>query len=289
MTARPVNPLGVHALVWVGGVGREDFRLAAESSAQAGYDVLEIAALDPAAIDIAHTAALLRDHGLRGVCSLGLDLDADISSDDDAIVARGEQRLNDALSVVSGIGADFMGGVVYSALAKYDRPATAAGRDNLVAALQRLAARAADLGVRIGLEVVNRYETNVLNTTAQAVTLIEEIAALNIVVHLDSYHANIEETSMAAAVQACGRHLGYVHIGESHRGYLGSGSVDFDGLFGALRAAAYTGTVTFESFSSAVVSPDLSNRLGIWRDLWDDGMDLAVHAREFIASRLTPA
>ena len=171
-------------------------------------------------------------------------------------------------------------------MAKYDRPPTVAGRTNLVGALQRLASRASDLGVTVGLEVVNRYESNVVNTAAQAVQLVGEIGARNVVVHLDSYHANIEETSMAAAVAACGRHLGYVHIGESHRGYLGSGSVDFDGLFDALKASGYAGTVTFESFSSAVVSPDLSNRLGIWRDLWDDGMDLAVHARDFIVNRL---
>lgn len=286
MSGAVVNPLGVHALVWVGGFSREECRVAVQSTAKAGYDVLEIPALDPDSIDVADTAAVLRDHGLRGVCSLGLDLDADISSHDAAVVVRGEQRLQDALSVVSGIGGDYVGGVLYSAMAKYDRPPTAAGRANLVGALQRLASRAFDLGVTVGLEVVNRYESNVVNTAAQAVELIDEIGARNVVVHLDSYHANIEETSMAAAVTACGRHLGYVHIGESHRGYLGSGSVDFDGLFDALKTSGYTGTVTFESFSSAVVSPDLSNRLGIWRNLWDDGMDLAVHAREFITNRL---
>jgi D-psicose/D-tagatose/L-ribulose 3-epimerase len=46
--------------------------------------------------------------------------------------------------------------------------------------------------------------------------------------------------------------------------------------------------VTFESFSSAVVHPDLSNDLAVWRNLWDDGDDLAAHARDFMASRLRP-
>ncbi len=62
----------------------------------------------------------------------------------------------------------------------------------------------------------------------------------------------------------CGR---YVHIGESHRGYLGTGSVDFGALFRALAAADYRGPLTFESFSSAVVSPSLSNTLCVWRNL----------------------
>ena len=60
----------------------------------------------------------------------------------------------------------------------------------------------------------------------------------------------------------------YVHIGESHRGYLGTGSVDFQGLFRGLAAIDYAGPLTFESFSSAVVSPSLSNTLCVWRNLY---------------------
>lgn len=59
----------------------------------------------------------------------------------------------------------------------------------------------------------------------------------------------------------------YIHIGESHRGYLGTGSVDFQGLFRGLAAIDYKGPLTFESFSSAVVSPSLSNTLCVWRNL----------------------
>ena len=78
----------------------------------------------------------------------------------------------------------------------------------------------------------------------------------------------------------------YVHIGESHRGYLGRGSVDFDGFFSALSSSGYRGPITFESFSRAVVSKDLSNTLCVWRDVWLDGEALATHARQFIARQL---
>lgn len=81
----------------------------------------------------------------------------------------------------------------------------------------------------------------------------------------------------------------YVHVGEAHRGYLGSGSVDFEGLFRALVASGYAGPITFESFSSAVVSKDLSNALCVWRNLWEDGDDLAAHARQFIDGHLRAA
>src|SRR5690606_20827866 len=100
---------------------------------------------------------------------------------------------------------------------------------------------------------------------------------------LDSYHMNIEERSFSEAIKAAaaaGR-LGYVHIGESHRGYLGEGSVPWAEFFGALREVDYQGAVTFESFSSRVLHPTLSTSLAIWRDLWDDNVGLATHALAF--------
>ena len=49
------------------------------------------------------------------------------------------------------------------------------------------------------------------------------------------------------------------------------------------------GTITFESFSSAVVDPELSRTLRIWRDVWTDGMDLAKQARRYIDEQITAA
>lgn len=87
-------------------------------------------------------------------------------------------------------------------------------------------------------------------------------------------------------MRIAGDRLGYVHVGESHRGYLGSGPIDFPQFFAALRDSGYAGPVTFESFSSAVVHPELSNTLAVWRNLWDDGEDLARHAHGFMAEHL---
>ena len=92
---------------------------------------------------------------------------------------------------------------------------------------------------------------------------------------------------MFSPVLDTGELLSYVHIGESHRGYLGTGSVDFDTFFRALRRIGYDGPVVFESFSSAVVAPDLSRMLGIWRNLWSDSAELGAHANAFIRGKLT--
>ena len=83
--------------------------------------------------------------------------------------------------------------------------------------------------------------------------------------------------------------MGYFHVGESHRGYLGTGTIDFRTIFRSLADIGYTGTITFESFSSAVVDPNLSNVLAVWRNLWSDGEDLARHAKDFMEVELYAA
>ena len=288
MTTIP-NLLGVHALVWVGGWSKDQCREAIKNSAEAGYGLIEIPALDPKSIDVEHTKATLKEFGLKGACSLGLSFDADINNDDSEIAKRGEARLMDALNVVEQLGGDYLGGVIFSALGKYKFPPTKKARDNAVAALKRLAIAAQAKGITLGLEPVNRYESNLLNTGSQALEMIKDIGEPNVVVHLDIYHMNIEEQNLVSPVLEAGNKLGYVHIGASHRGPLGTGNIDFDSFFGALAKIGYKGTITFESFSSTVVAPDLSSTLGIWRNLWTDNKSMAKSAREYIENKIVAA
>ena len=280
------NPLGVHALVFTGGTSPEQVRRAVDLAATTGYDLLELALLDPENIDVAAARAAVEGAGISVTGSLGLAPATDVSSEDPDAVAAGEKLLRSALDVVAGLGGQHLCGVIYSAMGKYLAPATPRGRANAVAVLQRLADRASEQGIQLSVEVVNRYETNVINTAGEALAFLDEVDRPNVKVHLDTYHMNIEENTMDGPVLALGDRLGYVHIGESHRGYLGSGSVEFGPFFRALAQNGYTGPVTFESFSSAVVDPVLSNQLGVWRNLWDDSEHLARHARAFMHTAL---
>ena len=284
-----MNKIGIHALVWVGGWSQNESRQAIAGAAETGYDLIEVPLLNPKAVDVAATARQLAEFGVSATTSLGLAFDTDISSADKTVVARGEALLNDALGVCRDIGSTYMGGVIFSALGKYHTAPTAAGRDNCVGVLARLAEKAKASGITLGLEAVNRYESNLINTGRQAMEIIAATGAGNIVVHLDSYHMNIEEGDFAAAIEACGDKLGYFHVGESHRGYLGTGSVDFRTIFRTLARTGYAGPITFESFSSAVVDPALSSALAVWRNLWSDSADLARRARQFIDSEMDAA
>ncbi|MGH6913814.1 MAG: sugar phosphate isomerase/epimerase family protein [Geminicoccales bacterium] len=284
-----MNPLGVHALVFVGGWSEPESERAIAAAAGHGYQIIEIPLLDPDGVDVPRTARQLERAGLQPVTSLGLSFADDISSDDPATVARGEAKLSLALSVARDLGGKMLTGVLYSALGKYGKTPSEAGRWSCVKVLSRLAERAAKAGIMLGLEPVNRYESNLVNTADQALEVIGQIGSANVVVHLDSYHMNIEEADPAAAIERCGARLGYFHVNESHRGYLGTGTIDFSALFAALARIDYRGAITFEAFSAGIGDPALNAELAIWRELWADSDDLARHARRFMGAEWNAA
>ncbi len=284
-----MNKLGVHALVWEKGWSHDECARAVARSAEIGYDLIEIAALDPGAIDIDFTRRQLEKHGIGATTSLGLDADCDISSGDPDKMRRGQAKLEQAVAMARDIGMTHVCGILHSAFQKYAVPTTADGVAGAVDVLRRVAEIAAKSDIVLGLEVVNRYETNVLNTASQGVEMCRRIGAANVKVHLDVYHMNIEESDIAAAIIETGDYLGYFHTGDSHRGYMGSGTIDLAGVFRALARANYQGPITFESFSSRVVGQPLEGILGIWRNLWEDGFDLASHAMQYTQAQLKAA
>jgi D-psicose/D-tagatose/L-ribulose 3-epimerase len=280
------NKLGVHALVFAGGTSPDEMTRIIGQTRDAGFDILELSLHDSPALDVAAARDQLEAAGLGVVCSRGLAFTADVSSDDPDTVAKGAALLHESLQITHDLGGTHFTGALYSALGKYSAPLSDTGRANVVATLKDLAVEAAGKDMTLGLEVCNRYETNVINTAADALRLADDIGADNVLIHLDTYHMNIEEDDFVRPVLLVGDRLGYVHIGENHRGYLGSGHLDFTSFFHALAAIDYQGPITFESFSSAVVSPTLSNDLAIWRNLWNDGPALASHARQYLLNRI---
>jgi len=278
--------IGCHGLVFSGVFDQAGVDKAARMTAEAGYNLLELPLLDPYSFDVEAAKKSLAPFNLKISSSMGHSLDSDISSEDPDAVTAGEAKLNKILEILHELESNYFVGVMYSALNKYKEPATKKGRQNSMEVLRRVADRAQGFGIQLGLEVVNRYETNIMNTARQGLTYLADLDHANVGIHLDTYHMNIEESDMVQPVLDCGDKLVYVHIGESHRGYLGSGNVDFDNFHKALNRIGYSGPITFESFSSAVVSPELSSMLGIWRNLWDDSADLAKHAYHFIQGKL---
>lgn len=285
MAGKKPLSFGGHALVWAGDWTEASARKAAASAKRAGYDYIEMLMIEPDKIDVAMTKEVLAEYGLFATASLGLSSETDVTSTNPSIVKKGDVLLRKVVDKLHAIGSTELCGVIYCSLEKYPGPASPENRANSISAVIRIADYAADKNININLEVVNRYETNIMNTGKEGLKFLESVNRSNAFLHLDTYHMNIEENGMSAAVLEAGDALGYVHIGESHRGYLGSGNVDFDTFFQALKKIGYSGPITFESFSSVVVDPALSNALCIWRNLWQDSDDLATHALKYMKSR----
>jgi D-psicose/D-tagatose/L-ribulose 3-epimerase len=283
------NQLGIHALVLEREWDTDAAVRAVRTAAALGYDLIELPMFEPWQLNLVAVRQALDETGLAVNCSLGLPFNADISSANPEIAAAGERLLLDVVHAAGMLRADLVAGVIHSAMGKHPGPSTPANWEAASVGLRRVADAAGSLGMRLGLEVVNRYESNLVNTAATGVALVTAIGRENVVVHLDTYHMNIEERGPFEAVGDCAGKLGYVHVGESSRGYLGSGSVDLTGLVRALYQVGYTGAITFEAFSSSRVTPALAATLSLWRDVWDDPVDLATHALACLRTALRAA
>jgi D-psicose/D-tagatose/L-ribulose 3-epimerase len=190
-----MNKLGVHAFVWAKGWSKDECARAVGNTAEIGFDLIELAALDPKSIDVDFTRRQLEKAGIGCTASLGLEAHEDISSNDRENERRGQAKLEGAIEMARDIGATHVCGILESAFQKYTVPTTPEGVKRSVEVLQRMAGVAAKSGIVLGLEVVNRYESNVLNTASQAVEMCKRIGAPNVKVHLDVYHMNIEESA----------------------------------------------------------------------------------------------
>ncbi|HTH99655.1 MAG TPA: sugar phosphate isomerase/epimerase family protein [Acidisoma sp.] len=284
-----MNKLGVHAFVWEKGWSHDECSRAIARTAEVGFDLIELSVMDPKQVDVDFTRKQLEQHKLGATMSFGLDASTDISSNDPEKTKRGQQRLEEYIYLCRDFGATHLCGILHSAFQKYAVPTTADGVARSVEVLHHVGEIAARSNITLGLEVVNRYESNVLNTASQAVEMCKRIGLANVRAHLDVYHMNIEESDVSSAIIETGEYIGYFHTGDSHRGYMGSGSINLTAVFRALVKSGYQGPITFESFSSRVVGQPLEGILGIWRNLWEDSVDLATHALMYTKAMIKAA
>lgn len=280
---------GVHSLVfsdqWTGKMAPAICRTAAEI----GYELIEVLMFDPVALDRTATRRAIDETGLGLRLGMALGSDADISSDDPETARRGEETVALALEIAAELGAPAVSGITYAAFANYAAPQTDAQVGRVADALSRLDRRAGELGLRLGVEPVNRYESYMVNTLDQASGLIARAGAKNMFVHMDTFHMNIEEPDIAAAIRRNAARLGYAHVADSHRGVLGTGNFDLTAYFRALASSGYDGDLTFEGFSSKVLGADLVAGVRLWREAWPDSVAAARTALDLMRAEWTAA
>ena len=136
----------------------------------------------------------------------------------------------------------------------------------LTEALSELGGVAGRLGVELWLEPLNRYEDHMVNTLAQATTLVEAVGQSSVRIMADLFHMNIEETNTAEALRRAGAHVGHVHVADNQRLEPGTGQTDFAAAFAALRDIGFSGVCALECGLSADPETSLAAARAALRD-----------------------
>lgn len=226
-----------------------DLPAACRTAAELGFDAIELFAPSAEAVDRPQLRRLLDEHGLElaavgtgaGMVRHGWHLALPDESD--------RKRAREFIRAMIDLGGEFEApAIIGSMQGRTSKEVPAMRAHQYVAeALEELGQHAAGHQVPLLIEPLNRYESNLLNTLADAVSLLESIAGSNVRVLADLFHMNIEEADMAAAIRSAGPYLGHVHFVDSNRQAAGFGHIDYTPIFAALCAVHFAGYLSAEA------------------------------------------
>ena len=248
-----------------------------------GFDILEIALAGFPEQSEDYMRALRETAEAEGILltgGFGPPPEVNLSSADPAIVANGFRFWEDTLRKMEIADIHFAGGATYSYwpidfTKPFDKQAD---WERSVANVRKLADMAADRGVTLGMEVLNRFEGYLMNECREGVAYVDAVDRPNVKLVLDTFHMNIEEDSFGDAIRLAGRRLGHVHVGEPNRRPPHAGSrINWQEIGDALREIDYPGYIVMEPFErmGGKVGQDIS----IWRDLSNGATDEDLDSR----------
>lgn len=153
-----------------------------------------------------------------------------------------------------------------------------------VDSLRQAAEHAGQAGVGFAIEYLNRFENYFLTSVEQTVRFVEAVDHPAFRMMYDTFHANIEEKDLAAAITTAVPHTVLVHISENDRSIPGTGHVDWKTTFDALHAAGYDGWMVVEAFGLAL--PGIAAATKIWRKMFPDEDTLAREGLAFMKANV---
>ena len=255
----------VHAYAWTSSWSNDDLHLI-DNVKELGFDgieipLMELEEIDPSAIRERAAAA-----GVGVVTSVAVDESTDPTDDSPEVRAAARDFLVRCVDATADMGATVFTGVTYSAIGRrIERRPEDLDFERAAGVLSDVARHAADRGVTLGIEPVNRYETFLVNTAEHGRRLAAMVGEPNVGVHLDAYHMNIEEDEFGQPVRETLPLLCHFHLSESHRGIPGQGVVDWEAIMAALVEGGYDGWVGLEAFID--ISDAMREATCVWRDM----------------------
>ena len=278
---------GVNGWVWTSPVNTQAFAELAPKVKKMGFDLFEFGIESTSDLDYARAAAVARDNGLAVSVCAAMGPDRDLIHEDASIRRSGMEYVAHCIDAAHTLGAKNVVGPLYSAVGRtWQQTADERQRDTdlLVDQLRNLSAQAADKGVTLCVEPLNRFETSFLNLASQAIEVVDRVDSPACGLLLDTFHMNIEEKSIGAALRAAGPRVKHVHGCENDRGAPGSGHVPWNEVADALKAIGYDGPVVIESFTSKVKT--IARAAAIWRSFEASQDALAENGLKFLRQLL---
>ncbi|WP_254694194.1 sugar phosphate isomerase/epimerase family protein [Sulfitobacter sp. SK012] len=251
--------------LWTTKVGPEHRSLLADIR-ETGFDGVEIPIFEGTVSDYAATGRMLDELGLeRTAVTANGDPAQNLISDDPAERAAGVDYMNWALECSAALGADRISGPLHSTLGHFSGAGpTSEELDRSIACQRLVGDHAAQNGVTVCLEALNRFECYLLNTMDALAEHIHAIDHPNIRAMYDTFHANIEEADPITALIRNKDVVHHIHISENDRGVPGRGNIPWPETFAAIKQTGYDGWLTIEAFGRGL--PDLAAATKVWRD-----------------------
>lgn len=276
--------LGINLLLWSANITARHLPLF-EALKRAGFDGIEIPVVGQPEADITAMRRELESLGLACTTSTFITPEVNPIDPDPAVRAGAVETLKQRIDQTAALESDLLIGGIYQAHKYFvGRPASEEEWQWSADYLREAGEYAQRMGVRLGLEFLNRFEVFLINTAADAKRMCDDIGLPNVGVLYDTHHANIEDPLPETAIGGLGERLMHVHLSESHRGTLGTGQVPWRETFTALANARYSGWLTIEAFGLS--DPDIVSAANIWREAFDSPEQLYNDGIDFIRQHL---
>ena len=273
---------GVSTWLWTSPFNRETIALFPKIKSY-GYDAVEIPVEDPSLIDLDLVKKALADEGLKAIICGAFGPSRDLTHDDPAFHQTCFTYLDSCLEIASVLGAGFVAGPMYSAVGKARLVSPEQRKvewDRAVSNLRKVCRRAGEFGLDLAIETLNRFETDLINTSEDLMRLIGDINEPQAKAVLDGFHLNIEEPDLESAIRRVGDKLIHVQVSENYRGTPGTGQTNWAAWKRGLETINYRGTISIESFTPQV--KELAGAVCIWKPLVPSQDGFAKDGLEFL-------
>lgn len=266
-----MNKIGIH-FGYFNTDWNTDFIRQIEQVKKIGFDILEVAPAPLMTLSKEQRQEIgdfAKNQNIELTFSVGLGKDFDLASNDSKVRKAGIQITLDTFQIMEEMGAKLYSGVdigAWNQTYEYGVEDKKPEINRSVDSVKEIMKVAEEKGIIFAVEVVNRYESALVNTAEEAMDYIAKVDSANCKILLDTYHMNIEEDSFEKAIKLVGDKLGHFHVGEPNRRPPSkTGRMPWNEITKALKEIHYKGAIVMEPFIK--MGGEIGRDIKVWRDI----------------------